>query len=295
MDPVRTEASMAQAERVRRAGGPVANTGTGVLLFYRFDTGLATTGRIDASGAYADLRNHNLDPGWHQVFPLRDGLVLFNRSPKSGLGDLVAGRVLSDGSYQDLRTNVAFGYTRNLVEIGDNVVLAYMNQHDVRIGRIEADGSYVVLRNHGGFDPVTAVVSTHDGLVLLYERTYGRIATIRVNSDGSYQDLRSQTGFDYWTHIIATTNRILLFYNEYSGAAVTGRMDANGSYADLRTYRFDPYWRYIVPTMDGHVLFVSNLKGSKPILGTIDAEGGYADGPSLGGGFDAWSFIGSVL
>src|SRR5687768_4669365 len=112
---------MAQSGESRSVVNLATGTDAGVLFFYRLDTGLATTGRLDSSGTYTDLRNHNLDRGWHQILPLQNGLVLFNHFARSGFGDLVAGRVLPDGSYQDLRTNVAFGYAAQLVGISDNV------------------------------------------------------------------------------------------------------------------------------------------------------------------------------
>ena len=283
---------MAHAQRSETAGAAVG-TQTGVLLFYKIDTGLATTGRIDAGGNYTDLMNHNFDRGW-RVFPLGDGSVLFNKTipPDSSL---LVGRVQADGSYQDLREFPRFGNPATLVPVGDNIVLDYRSADNAIVfWRVENDGGLVRLKSHR-FDGGASVVSTHDGLALFYRADRRTAATIRVSSDGNFQNLKNHTGFDAWTHIISTTNRILLFYNEFTGAAATGRLDADGNYADLGTFEFDRNWRYVVPTMDGHVLFFSGLRGARALLGRIDGNGRYMDGPVVTGGFDPWTYIVPVI
>jgi hypothetical protein len=284
---------MTQSKMVSVGDAVITRAQSSVLLFYRVGTGLATTGAIDTSGNYSDLRNYTFDRRWSHLFPLGNGLVLFNNVDPGGT--MLMGRVQPDGSYHDLKTHTSFGLAHNVVAISDDIVLARYSFGDVTIGRVDTDGSYTIVRSHSGFDPWEFVVSTRDGLVLFYNQSRRTAATIRVQHDGSYQDLKSYRGFDAWTHIISTTNRIVLFYNEFTGAAATGRIDPNGNYADLRNYQFDRSWRYVVPTVDGHVFFFSGITGREALLGRIDADGSYTDGPVINGDFDPWTFIGSVI
>ena len=285
---------MAHAKESEGAAAAITGAQTGVLLFYNIETGLATTGRIDTGGNYADLKNHNFDRGWSGVFPLGNGLVLFNKRPPES--SLLVGRVQPDGSYHDLREFPRFGNPVRMVPVGGDIVLEYRSNNDVILWRVnQADGSLFRLRGHSGFDNWLFAVSTHDGLVLFYRQNTGTAATIRVHNDGTFQDLKSFSGFEIWTHIVSTTDRILLFYNEGTGAAATGRLGPEGDFVDLATFSLDRNWRYVVPTIDGHVLFFSNLKQQGAALGRIDANGVFADGPALNTQFDPWTYIVSVI
>jgi hypothetical protein len=293
---------MTQAERPQSVGTAITGGKTGVLLFYRFRTGLATVGRVDTSGNYTDLRNHQFDKNWVRLFPLSNGVVAFNKGPDDPEkpNSLLLGRVQPDGTYGDLQEYLSFGFLTGVVTVTDNIALVYraptqVTISEVTIWRVQEDGQLMRLGIHGGFDSWTHVVSTHDGLVLFYNQASHKAATIRVQ-DGRYQDLKS-FGFDSWSHVISTTNRILLFYNQFTGAAATGRIKDDGTFVDLCSFGLDRGWLQIVPTLDGHVFF-SAVSGGPPrraSLGKIDANGAYTDGPVVNPDFDVWSVVLSVL
>lgn len=270
-----------------------AHAGEGILLFYNYSTGIATTGQVDANGNYSDLRNFSFDRAWGWITPAGDGLVLFHGSGMAygSATPMATGQVEADGSFQDLKSLPGSVGGHVFVSPRDGMLLVVNNgNHVATTGRIDEFGNFIPLRTFPGFDEVwTHLVSPGNGLVLFYSSITGNVVIGRVGIRGDYQDLRSYRNFDQWSQIISTSDGILVFYNRATGAAATGRIDAVGNYSDLSFFELRPGGR-VVSTTNGWVVF---FHGTGAWFGKIGPQGNYISGPYMNG-FDSWSEIVSV-
>lgn len=279
-----------------------ARTADGVLLFYNRSTGAVTTGRVDADGNYADLRNYTgFDRDWNHIAGTGDGLVLFHTNAK-----MVSARVQADGSLQELRWFDTAGelHASHVVSTDQGVVLfvasvftGVSGQYTMKVttGRIGENGDLMVLNVHGGFDFWSHVVPNVGGLVFFYDSQTKNAATARFGTDGNYLDLRSYTAFDQWTQIVSTSDGLLVFYNRETGALGLGQLDANGNYSDVRFHSFQPGF-LLAPTTNGRVMFYRTFFEpsqqafvGEAVFGRFDAAGAFSGGPLTA--LDQWSFI----
>jgi len=185
-------------------------TGAALVLFYNEADGTGATGRVEEDGNFAMLQsfpdpiagNSDFLPGWTDLVPVRDDLVLFyNRNS----GGAAIGRIYDDGTFETLTT-----------------------YPDPAAG-------------HLGFQTIwTNIVASLDGLVLFYDLPNDHTATGRVSVDGIFETLIEPAGSllpknesVHWSTMVTGRNGLLLLYDKANGSALSVGLTMSGPVVQL--------------------------------------------------------------
>lgn len=253
----------------------LAVTGEELWMAYAA-TGDTITGRLDPSGATTQLAHFPLDPEWHLILPLEDGMTAFFSTARQSVS---TGSFDAQGHFTDRVTSPLGGFFHSAIALPESRIMWNRVVHDSGVqrsvsvvGKVFPDGRHEIVSEPYLLDFWSAIVHVGGGLILFYNGETGLAATGRVTAEGAFIDLGKSFTFDPWTTIRSTGDGMVLFYNSANGLMATGRVLDDGTYIDLHTQLVGQV--QFTPTTGGrYVIF----RGADTLVARLDEGGVFRD------------------